>query len=174
MKEWLRNIQCHLFTTEEVVWIKGTVVGKQADGCTEVKAEMCGENKQHLFHIETEKVTTLPYLDQGHGAQQCPMEESLTLCNFYFCTSTRQVTRSQHKLLSNLYQSNQSNILQHPWDGCERSFTGSHTSFSHKLCKTCHAKFSLIGQVLEFVLYFLCLLVFFRVCACLCVPQVSW
>lgn len=93
MKEWLRNIQSHLFTTEEVVGIKSTVVGKEADGCTEVMAEMCGENKQHLFHIETEKVSTLPYLDQGHGAQQCPMEESLTSCNFYFCTSAMQVTR---------------------------------------------------------------------------------
>lgn len=25
------------------------------------------ENKQHLFPIEAEKVSTLPYLDQGHG-----------------------------------------------------------------------------------------------------------
>lgn len=48
-----------------------------------MQAKMCRENKQHLFHIETEKVSTLPYLDQGHGAQQCPVEESLSLCNFF-------------------------------------------------------------------------------------------
>ncbi len=38
--------------------------------------------KKKLFHIETETVSTLPYLDQGHGTQQCPVEELLSLCNF--------------------------------------------------------------------------------------------
>lgn len=59
----------HIFTTEKVVWSKRTVVSREADGGTEVKAEMCREDKQHLFPIETQKVSTLPYLDRGHGTQ---------------------------------------------------------------------------------------------------------
>lgn len=43
------------------------------------------ENKQHLFPIEREKVSTLPYLDRGHGVQQCPVEEPRSLCSLIDC-----------------------------------------------------------------------------------------
>lgn len=41
-------------------------------------------DKQHLFPNETERVATLPYLDQRHGAHQCPEEELLKFCRFFF------------------------------------------------------------------------------------------
>lgn len=54
---------------------------------------MCRENKQHVFPIQTEKVSTLPCLDRGHGTHKCPVEESLSMCRLFIFTPARQVTR---------------------------------------------------------------------------------
>lgn len=55
---------------------------------------MCKENKQYLFPIETEKVSTLPYADRGHSVgQQCPVEETSSVRRFLFSAPARQVTR---------------------------------------------------------------------------------
>lgn len=42
------------------------------------------ENKQHLFPNETEKVSTLPDLDQGHGAQQVSGGGVVVIVQFFF------------------------------------------------------------------------------------------
>lgn len=34
-------------------------------------------------HIETEKVSTLPYFNEGHSAHQCPEEELMSLCSLF-------------------------------------------------------------------------------------------
>lgn len=48
---------------------------------TEVRAEII-KTKTHICSTSTQKVSTLPYSDEGHGAHQCPKEES-TLCSLF-------------------------------------------------------------------------------------------
>lgn len=76
-----KHTASNLFTTE-VVWSESTAVGIEADGWTEVQAEktnsICSPMRQRRF--QRYRIWTR---DTAHN--RCPVEESLSLCSFFFC-----------------------------------------------------------------------------------------
>lgn len=73
-----KYVESHAFTRKKVVWSESRAVGIEVDGCREVQAE-------NWDSVCCFRVSTLPYLDRGHAAHQCPGEEegSLALCGSF-------------------------------------------------------------------------------------------